>query len=103
MKKNWIGLALLWLLSSQAGANELMRNVEVTRIGSYQVNTDHFVWFTATTGECKAANPGNPVMHFNETQPGGKALLAILMTALVNKRKTDVQGNGCEIFEVYLR
>lgn len=103
MKRNSIGLALIFLLSGQAAANELMRDVEVAQIGSYQVNTDHFVWFTATTGECKAANPGNPVMHFNETQPGGKALLAILMTALVNKRKMDVQGNGCEIFEIYLK
>jgi hypothetical protein len=29
-------------------------------------------------------------MGFSETQPGGKAVLAVLMTALVNKRKVDV-------------
>ena len=80
-----------------------MRDVEVVQVGTYQADTGHFVWFTATIQECKTASPGNPVMHFNETQPGGKALLAILMTALVNKRKVDVQGNGCEIFEVYLK
>jgi hypothetical protein len=103
MKKNWITLALLGLLSGQAVANESMRDVEVVQIGSYQANSDHFVWFTATTQECKTASPGNPVMNFSETQPGGKSLLAILMTALVNKRKVDVQASGCSIFEIYLK
>jgi hypothetical protein len=101
--KKIIALALLGLFSSRVAANESMRDVEVVQIGSYQANSDHFVWFTATTQECKTASPGNPVMSFNETQPGGKSLLAILMTALVNKRKLDVQGSGCSIFEIYLK
>lgn len=102
MKKK-MAFSLLVLFSGQVAANESMRDVEVVQIGSYQATSDHFVWFTATTQECKTANPGNPVMSFSETQPGGKSLLAILMTALINKRKVDVQASGCSIFEIYLK
>jgi hypothetical protein len=42
-------------------------------------------------------------MSFNHDAPGGKALFAVLTTALINKRKVDVQYNGCDIVEVYLK
>ncbi len=85
---------------SPASANEWVKDVEVQKIGTYHSATDHFVWFTTTPMECQALTG---VMHFDEAQPGGKALLATFMTALVNKRKLDVQADGCKIFEVYLR
>lgn len=106
MKSKWIGfvlLSMLSMLSSQVQANEWVRNIEVIQIGTYQAATDHFVWFTATPAECQAADPGRPIMRFNETQPGGKALLATLMTALVSKRKVDLQASGCSISEIYLK
>lgn len=103
MLNKWIALVLLSLLSSRATANEWMNNVEVLQVGTYQGQPDHFVWFTATPAECKATDPVRPVMRFAETQPGGKSMLAVLMTALVNKRKVDVQANGCSIFEIYLK
>lgn len=98
-----MGWVLLSLFSGQAIANEWMNNVEVLQIGTYQEQPDHFVWFTATPAECKASDPVRPVMRFTETQPGGKSMLAVLMTALVNKRKVDVQASGCSIFEIYLK
>lgn len=103
MKITALVLVFIGLLSGQASANESMSNVEVVQIGTYQANASHFVWFSATPEECKAASPANPVMGFSETQPGGKAMLAVLMTALVNKRKVDVQASGCSIFEIYLK
>lgn len=103
MKIRILTLVLIGLFSGQASANESMSNVDVVQIGTYQGNANHFVWFSATPEECKAASPTNPVMGFSETQPGGKAMLAVLMTALVNKRKVDVQASGCSIFEIYLR
>ncbi|WP_295951589.1 hypothetical protein [uncultured Xanthomonas sp.] len=93
---------ILALLSWQASANESMQNVDVVQLGTYQAHTDHFVWLSDTPAECKATS-GNHVLHFQDDQPGGKALLAVLMTALVNKRKIDVQTNGCDIVEVYLK
>ncbi|MDQ1091083.1 hypothetical protein QE400_000496 [Xanthomonas sacchari] len=96
-------LLMLALLSWQASANESMQNVDVVQLGTYQAHTDHFVWLSDTPAECKAAVPGNAVLHFQDDQPGGKALLAVLMTALVNKRKIDVQTKDCNIVEVYLK
>ncbi|MBB4128508.1 hypothetical protein GGR77_003838 [Xanthomonas translucens] len=87
-----------WLIERAASANESMSNVDVVQIGTYQANASHFVWFSATPEECKAASPTNPVMGFSKTQPGGKSMLAVLVTALVNKRKVDVQASGCSIF-----
>ncbi|MBO9872955.1 MULTISPECIES: hypothetical protein [Xanthomonas] len=78
-----------------------MQNVDVAQLGKYQADADHFVWFSDTTAECKAA-PGNHVLHFQDDQPGRNALLALLMTALMNKHKIDVQTNGCYMLEVYL-
>ncbi|MBO9828342.1 hypothetical protein J7373_08805 [Xanthomonas sp. A2111] len=101
MRMTWATLLLFASLSGSASANESMQNLDVVQLGTYQAHTDHFVWLSDTPAECKAT--GNPVLHFQDDQPGGKALLAILMTALVNKRKIDVQTNGCDLVEVYLK
>lgn len=103
MRTTWVVLLLFASLSGSASANESMQNVDVVQLGTYQAHTDHFVYLSDTPAECKAAVPGNAVLHFQDDQPGGKALLAVLMTALVNKRKIDVQTNGCDIVEVYLK
>jgi hypothetical protein len=103
MRSKWIGLILLGMLSGQLQANEWVRNIEVVQIGTYQATTDHFVWFTTTPAECQEADPARPIMRFSETQPGGKALLATLMTALVNKRRVDLQASGCSVVEIYLK
>ncbi|WP_279362120.1 hypothetical protein [Xanthomonas sacchari] len=102
MKNKVVALLLLSLLGWDASANESMQNVDVVQVGTYQAHVDHFVWLSDTPAECKATS-GNHVLHFQEDQPGGKALLAVLMTALVNNRKIDVQTNGCDIVEVYLK
>ncbi|MCW0369066.1 hypothetical protein [Xanthomonas sacchari] len=102
MKAKMIALLLFSLLGWDASANESMQNLDVVQLGTYQAHADHFVWLSDTPAECKAT-AGNHVLHFQEDQPGGKALLAVLMTALVNKRKIDIQTNGCDIVEVYLK
>ncbi len=102
MRTTWAALLLFVSLSGSASANESMQNVDVVQVGTYQAHADHFVWLSDTPAECKATS-GNHVLHFLEDQPGGKALLAVLMTALVNKRKIDIQTNGCDIVEVYLK
>ncbi|WP_420008330.1 hypothetical protein [Xanthomonas sacchari] len=102
MRTIWAALLLFASLSGSALANESMQNVDVVQLGTYQTHADHFVWLSDTPAECKATS-GNHVLHFQEDQPGGKVLLAVLMTALVNKRKIDIQTNGCDIVEVYLK
>lgn len=79
-------------------ANEWVRDVEVTQLGTYQALNTHFVWFGSLSQECKAS----PTMYFDESKPGGKSLMAVLMSALVNQRKVDYQAAGCEIVESIL-
>ncbi|MCW0459359.1 hypothetical protein NB717_000427 [Xanthomonas sacchari] len=103
MKLKSIAFLLFIFMSWRASANESMQNLDVVQLGTYQAHADHFVWLSDTPAECKAAVPTNAVLHFQDDQPGGKAMLAVLMTALMNKRKIDVQTNGCDIVEVYLK
>lgn len=104
MKRYGVMVAMvLGLLSAPAAANEWVQDVAVTRIGTYQELAKHYVWFSVVPQECMAEFPSNPVMYFEDNQPGGKALMAVLMTALVNQRKVDVQAKGCQIYEVYLK
>lgn len=42
-------------------------------------------------------------MYFDESKPGGKSLMAVLLSALVNKRKVDYQAAGCDILEFYIK
>lgn len=93
----------LWMLSTSAQATEWLHDLEVIKVGTYQSATVHFVWFTATFPGCTKATPSNPVMNFDDTKAGGKALLATLISALVSKRKVDVQAEGCQIIEVHLK
>jgi hypothetical protein len=74
-------------------------NVEVVQIGTYHHVAAHFVWFTAAPPAAQCATP----LSFDESQQGGKSLMAVLITALVNKRKIDVRYEGCDITEIYLR
>ncbi|NIJ82971.1 hypothetical protein [Xanthomonas cannabis] len=89
----------LFIVSPHVAANEWVRDVEVTQLGAYQASAAHFVWFGSLAQECKAS----PTMYFDETKAGGKALMATLLAALVNKRKVDYQAAGCDIIEVYIR
>ncbi|WP_254459586.1 hypothetical protein [Xanthomonas sacchari] len=91
------------VFSGQSFANEWMNDVEVTQINAYQSGTGHFVWFTALPQECKTASPSASIMTFDEAQSGGKGMLAIAMAALLNKRKVNVQADGCRIVEIYLK
>lgn len=80
---------------------EVLSDVQVTQIGTYQDNPSHFVWFTKRGEQC-ALDP--PAVHqFSDDKASGAALHATLMTALVNQRKLDVRVYGCQIHEVYLR
>ena len=100
---NYYSFGLLLLLVTavpvNASANEWVRDVEVTQLGTYQALNAHFVWFGSLSQECKSS----PTMYFDEAKPGGKSLMAVLMSALVNKRKVDYQAAGCEVVEVYLK
>lgn len=82
-------------------AMEVLTDVYVTQIGTYQSNPDHFVWFTKRGEQCGL--DVLPTHRFSDGQGSGAALHATLMTALVNQRKLDVRVDGCQVFEVYLR
>lgn len=88
----------LMVFSAVAGAEQQsLSNIRVVQIGAYQYSPGHFVWFSAALPGC-ASTP-----RFDETKPGGKALLALLTTALVNGRKVDVRYDACDIIEIYLK
>ncbi|MCW0393705.1 MULTISPECIES: hypothetical protein [Xanthomonas] len=103
MKMKWMAVLFLLCFSGPSFANEWMNDVEVTQMNAYQSGTGHFVWFTSLPEECKTASPSAPIMTFDEAQSGGKGMLAIAMAALLNKRKVNVQANGCSIIEIYLK
>ncbi|MEA9590105.1 hypothetical protein VC279_23650 [Xanthomonas sp. WHRI 10064A] len=92
-------LLLVTAVPVNASASEWVRDVEVTQLGTYQAVSTHLVWFGTLSQECK----NSPAMYFDEAKPGGRSLMAVLMSALVNKRKVDYQATGCEIVEVYLK
>lgn len=94
---------LFILLIPRADAAEWLHDIEVVKVGAYQSGTGHFVWFSTTPPGCTTAVSQNPVMNFDDSKPGGKALLAVLISALVSKRKVDLQAEGCQIFEVHLK
>lgn len=97
MKMRCLCAVALCLLSGMVWAASWISSVEVVQIGTYQHASTHFVWFSASSPECQG------VLSFNHDAPGGKALFATLTTALISKRKVDVQVNGCDIVEVYLK
>jgi hypothetical protein len=92
----------LWLLAALALSGEALAedgfigDIKVTQIGTYQYAPGHFVWFSAAIPGCSIT------MHFDETKPGGKAMLATLTVALVGERKVGVRYSDCDIVEVYL-
>ncbi|MBB3815126.1 hypothetical protein FHY13_003507 [Xanthomonas arboricola] len=96
---NFLCGLLLFSLFKMASANDWVRDVEVTQLGAYQAASAHFVWFGTLSQECKSS----PTMYFDDSKPGGKALMATLLAALLNKRKVDYQAVGCDIIEVYLK
>lgn len=97
MGKQWLCAVTLCLLSGLAWGASWTNDVEVVRIGTYQHSAAHFVWFSAPVPECQGT------LSFNHDAPGGKAMLATLTAALISKRKVDVQANGCDIVEIYMR
>ena len=97
MKIKWVAVAMLSLLSPSVLAATWVNDLEVVRMSTYQEAALHFVWFSAANPEC------NGLTLFNHDHSGGKALFTVLTTALVSKRKVDVQFNGCDIVEVYLK
>ena len=64
MKVNLVGLLtiLVTFSSSQALANEWVRDVEVTQLSAYQAVSAHFVWFGSLSQECKTS----PTMYFDD-------------------------------------
>lgn len=94
---------LLFIVSPACFANSWVRDVEVTRLGTFQQQTGHYVWLSAAVPECAAANPSNPIITFSDDVGGGKAMMTVLTTALVAKRRIDVNVNGCVINEVHLK
>jgi len=103
MKMKLFLLFFLSAISWKSFATEWTNDVEIIQVSTYQSRTGHFVWFTALPNECKNESPSAPIMQFDESEPGGKSMLAILMTALINKRKVTVQASGCKIVEIYLK
>jgi hypothetical protein len=90
-------LLLLLTLSKSAFAQQFVSDLKVVQIGAYQYSPGHYVWFSVALPGCTTT------AHFDETKPGGKALLALLTTALVNGRKVDVRYDVCDITEIYLK
>lgn len=90
-------LSILWMFSGSATAQQFVSDVKVVQIGAYQYSPGHFVWFSVALPGCTGT------AQFDESKPGGKALLAMLTTALINGRKVDVRYDTCDITEVYLK
>jgi hypothetical protein len=88
---------------SSAGAAEFLQEIKVSQLGTYTHNSTHYVWFSQTPQECLTLSPQSPAMSFDETQAGGKSMMATLMSALLNDRKVSLRSQGCQILEVYLR
>lgn len=105
MQKNAIAIVSLCMgIVSPTYANEWANNVDVIKVGTYQDIGTHFVWLSSgIVAECQATNPSNPTLLFNEQAQGGKAIFAVLLTAIAAQRKIDVQVSGCNIVEVYFR
>ena len=80
---------------------EVLSDVLVTQIGTYQGTASHFVWFSKRGTECASLSPA--VHKFYDNQASGNALLATLTSALISQRRLDVRVYGCEIYEVYMR
>jgi hypothetical protein len=80
---------------------EVLQDVQVTQIGTYQDWASHFVWFSRVGSQC--ALEAQPTHSFATDKPGGVALHAALMTALMNQRRVDVRVSGCRVYEIYLR
>lgn len=98
----WIAAIMAMAMCGQLHANEQLVNQDLLKLGAYQNATVHYVWLSSTGAECRAVNPGNPVYSYDEASVGGKAMTALFMAALLNKRKIEVQVSGCSIVEVYL-
>lgn len=96
--------ASLYLQSGACLASQWVNDVEIVKMSTYQHSPAHFVWLSSgVVSECESAAPQNPTLVFLDNEPGGKSLMATLTTALVSKRKIDVNVNGCDIAEVYLK
>ena len=103
-KITFLVATMVLLVSSISQANEWVHNVKVNQIGTYQHIDGHFVWFSQHPfSECQQANPSNSTLYFSENNPGGKSLLSVLLAAMMSKSNVDVQVNGCDIVEVYLK
>lgn len=88
---------------SQTALAEWLGSRTVDKLGTYQHATGHFVWLSGSVGGCKYADIYNSTLRFDESSLGGKSLMEVLKTAIVYRRTVDVQVNGCDIVEVYLR
>lgn len=103
IKTKLIAGSLALLAASTSASAEFIDNVQVTQLGAYEAMTLHYVWLSSgTSAEC-AASSGNPVLFFNDAQPGGKGMLTMLISAVVNKRNVSVRTQGCNITEIYLK
>jgi len=96
MRSLWL-LLLLALSGQNSAADGIIRDIKVVQVGTYQYSPGHFVWFSVAIPGCAAT------MHFDETEPDGKALFATLNIALINQRRVDVRYSDCDIIEVYLK
>ena len=103
IKAVFVGSAL-FCFSGMSFANQWVSNATISQLGTYQHDAGHFVWLsTGVVAECLNRVPGNPTLYFRDDRPGGKSMMATLTTALVANRRVDVQVNGCDIVEVYLK
>lgn len=104
MKTVLATLAAALLAVSGSASAEHIQTTEISQLSAYQSGSTHFVWLsTGVSAECQATNPSNPVLAFDESQVGGKGLLALITSALINKRQVSVRISGCTITEIYLR
>lgn len=104
MKFKTLAVTTALLAASTSASAEFIETTQLTQISSYEQGTMHFVWMsTGVSSDCAANSPGNPTIGFDEAQPGGKSLLAILTAAMLNKRNVSLRITGCKITEAYLK
>lgn len=96
MKLGVVSVALGFACEALAG--EWIQNVKVQKISGYQHGEKHFVWFSEQSPECDKSS-----VTFLDSSLGGRSMLSLLLSAQMSQVNVDVQVEGCELLEVYIK
>ena len=78
-------------------ASVWVEDVKVSQMSAYQHSEYHFVWLSKVVSTC------NSTLGFNEASAGGKSLFSFLLAAQLSRANLNVQVEGCDILEVYIK